>query len=211
MHRTKTEASLAEAEQEHADDPERAEALRRARAFKTSWIELAETLTRVRRSGRWRAWGYESFDAYATGELMLRQQTVEKLTGSYAFLQKRAPSVLSRDGVREPIPSYQAVDFLRRAEANEDAPRRAVDEVRRRVIEESAPASAVTRAYRDVVFPIDEATRRKRDAAGVRNVAKRLRELLIETRAVPSKLAGEVTGALDRLLDALGDTDEAAA
>jgi hypothetical protein len=211
MHRTKTEASLAEAEQAHADDPERADALRRARAFKTSWIELAEVLTRVRRSGRWKTWGYESFEAYATGELMLRAQTVEKLTGSYAFLQKRAPSVLSRDGVREPIPSYQAVDFLRRAEANEDAPRRALDEVRRRVIEESAPVSAVTRDYRDVVFPIDETTRRKRDTAGLRNVAKRLRELLVETRAVPTKLAGEVTGALDRLLAALGDTDEAAA
>jgi hypothetical protein len=211
MHRTKAEASLAEAEQMHANDPERAEALRRARAFKTSWIELGEALTRVRRSGHWKTWGYESFEAYATRELMLRQQTVEKLTGSYTFLQKRAPSVLSRDGMREPIPSYQAVDFLRRAEANEDAPRGAVDEVRRRVIDDAAPAAAVTRAYRDVVFPIDEAGRRKRDTAGVRNVAKRLRELLVETRAVPTKLAGEVTGALDRLLAALGDTDEAAA
>jgi len=211
MHRTKTEASLAEAERAHADDQERAEALRRARSFKTSWIELAETLTRIKRSARWKTWGYESFEAYATGELMLRQQTVEKLTGSYTFLQKRAPAVLSRDGLRDPIPSYQAIDFLRRAEANEDAPRAAIDEVRRRVIEDAAPASAVTRDYRDVVFPIDEGARRKRDTAGVRNVAKRLRELLTETRVVPAKLAGEVTGALDRLLAVLGDRDEAAA
>src|SRR5260370_17975134 len=92
---------------------------------------------------------------------MLRQQTVETLTGSFTFLQKRAPSVLARDGVREPIPSYQAVDFLRRAEANEDAPRGAVDEVRRRVIDDAAPAAAVTRAYPDVVFPTYEAGRRK--------------------------------------------------
>src|SRR5260370_39910667 len=104
---------------------------------------------------------------------MLRQQTVETLTGSFTFLQKRAPSVLSRDGVREPIPSYQAVDFLRRAEANEDAPRGVVDEVRRRVIDDAAPAAAVAPAYRDVVFPIDEARRPKRDTAGGRHVAKR--------------------------------------
>src|SRR5260370_20510346 len=141
---------------------------------------------------------------------MLRQQTVETLTGSFTFLQKRAPSVLSRDGVREPIPSSRAGGFLRRAEASEDAPRGAVDEVRRRVIEDAAPASVVTRAYRDVVFPIDEGARRKRDTAGVRNVARRLRELLVETRAVPTKFAGEVTRALARLLAAIGETDEEA-
>jgi hypothetical protein len=211
MHRTKTEATLAEAEQAHADDPERADVLRRARSFKTSWIELGEALTRVKRSGRWKQWGYESFEGYGAGELFLKPQTLDKLTGSFTFLQRRAPSVLSRDGVREPIPSYQAVDFLRRAEASEDAPRDAVAEVRRRVIEDAAPASAVTRAYRDVVFPIDEAARRKRDTAGVRAVAKRLRELLAETRAVPNKVASEVTGALDRLLAAIGEGDEAAA
>jgi hypothetical protein len=211
MPRTKTEALLAEAEEAHADDPERAEALRRARTFKASWIELGEVLTRVKRSNRWKKWGYESFESYAQGELFLRPQTVDKLTGSYTFLQRRAPSVLSRDGVREPIPSYQAVDFLRRAEANDEAPREAVEEVRRRVIDEAAPASAVTRAYREVVFPIDEGTRLRRDAAGVRNVAKRLRELLAETHVVPAKMAAEVTGALDRLLVAVGDNDEVAA
>ncbi len=211
MHRTKTETLLAEAEEAHADDPERAEALRRARTFKASWIELGEVLIRVKRSGHWKKWGYESFEAYAQGELFLRPQTVEKLTGSYAFLQRRAPSVLARDGVREPIPSYQAVDFLRRAEANDDAPREAVAEVRRRVIDEVAPAAAVTRAYREVVFPIDEGTRHRRDAAGVRNVAKRLRELMDETTVVPEKLAGEVARLLDRLLEVIGNGDEVAA
>jgi hypothetical protein len=211
MHRTKTDAALAEAEEAHADDPERAEALRRARRFKTSWVELGEVLTRVKRGGHWKKWGYESFEAYATGELLLKAPTVEKLTGSYTFLQRRAPSVLSRDGVHEPIPSYQAVDFLRRVEASEEAPRDVVSEVRRRVIDDAAPVSAVTRAYRDVVFPIDEATRQKRDAAGVRAVAKRLRELLTETGAVSPKLSREVTAVLDRLLAALGGSDEAAA
>jgi hypothetical protein len=211
MHRTKTETLLAEAEQAHADDPERAEVLRRARTFKASWLELGEVLMRVKRSGQWKKWGYESFEAYAQGELFLRPQTVDKLTGSYAFLQRRAPSVLSRDGLREPIPSYQAVDFLRRAEANDDAPREAVAEVRRRVIDEAAPASAVTRAYREVVLPMDEGTRQRRDTAGVRNVAKRLRELMDETRIVPAKLAGEVARVLDRLLEVVGDGDEVAA
>jgi lipopolysaccharide biosynthesis regulator YciM len=203
MHRTKTEAALADAEAAHADDPERAALLRHARRFKASWIELAEALTRVKRSGRWQRWGFESFEAYAKSELHLRGETVDKLTGSYAFLQRRAPSVLARDGVREAMPSYQAVDFLRRAEENESAPQEAVDEVRRRVLDEAAPAAAVARAFRDVVFPVDDDTRRARDVAGLKNVASRLRELLGETKIVPRRLAGEVDSALARLLDAL--------
>lgn len=210
MHRTKTDAALADAERAHADDPERAELLRRARRFKASWVELGEALTAIKRSGGFRAWGYDSFEAYAKNELRLRGETADKLTGSFAFLQKRAPAVLSRDPLRDPFPSYQAVDFLRRAEASEDAPRDAVAEIRRRVIEEAAPVSAVSRAYRDVVFPTSETERRTRDAAGVRNVAKRLRELLDETEAVPRKLSREVAGALDRLLEALGEGQAAA-
>jgi len=211
MHRTKTEAALAEAELAHADDPERAELLRRARRFKASWLELGEALAGAKRSGSWKQWGYDSFEAYAKGELRLKPETVDKLTGSFTFLQRRAPAVLSRDALSEPIPSYQAVDFLRRAEASEDAPREAVEEVRRRVLEEGAPAAAVARQYRDVVFPIDEGQRRARDAAGIKNVATRLRELLADTRAVPRKVASEVGGALDKLLEALGEDKEHAA
>jgi hypothetical protein len=211
MHRTKTDAALADAEAAHADDPERADLLRRARQFKASWIELAEALTRTKRNGRWKAWGYESFEAYAKGELRIRHDTVDKLTGSYTFLQRRAPNVLDRDAVRDPVPSYQAVDFLRRAEASSSAPREAVAEIRRRVLEDGAPAAAVSREYRDVVFPVDEPTRQARDAAGLKNVAKRLRELLTETRVVPRRLAGEVGAALDRLIEAVEAKDEAAA
>jgi hypothetical protein len=210
MHRTKTEAALLEAEATHADDPERAELLRRARHFKASWIELAEALTQAKRTGRWKDWGYDSLEAYAKSELRLRQETVDKLTGSYSFLQRRAPAVLSRDPISEPFPTYQAVDFLRRAEESDTAPREAVEEIRRRVIEEAAPLGAVSRAYRDVVFPVDEDTLVARDVAGVKNVAKRLRELLDATRAVPRKVASETAAALDRLLEAIEDREEAA-
>jgi hypothetical protein len=210
MHRTKTEAALADAERAHLDDPERAELLARARRFKASWIELAEALSGVKRSGRWRDWGYDSFEAYAKGELRIRQETAEKLTGSYSFLKRRAPTVLERDALHEPIPSYQAVDFLRRAEASEDAPKGTVEEIRRRVLDDAAPVATIARAYGDVVFPLDPAERKARDASGLKNVARRLRELLAETRAVPRKLAGEVDGALGRLLEELERAEEAA-
>lgn len=210
-HRTKTDAEMAAAELEHSDDPERAEVLHRARRFKTSWIELAESLTNVRRNGQWKTWGFASFEEYAKTELHLRQETVDKLTGSFLFLQKRAPEVLRRDGVSAPIPSYQAIDLLRRAESQENAPTEAVEAIRKRVIDDGAPIPKISKELRETVFPIDEGSKKQKDTAALKNVAKRLRELLDETRVVPRKVAGEVATALDELLALLTrDEDKAA-
>lgn len=208
---TKTDAALAAALDAHADDPQRAEVIGRARRFKNSWVELAEALIDVRKNRRFKDWGYDSIESYATSELHLKKETVEKLTGSFQFLQKRAPEVLERDGLNAPIPSYHAVDYLRRAEAQEAAPRDVVDEIRKRVIEDCAPVPAIARKYNETVFPIDHAERKKRDAAGLKNVATRLSELLAETRAVPKRLAAEVTSSLNTLLEALGKQEHEAA
>ncbi|WP_394822825.1 hypothetical protein [Pendulispora albinea] len=210
MTETKVVAQLAAAEEAHAHDPERAEVLRCARRFKSSWVELAESLTRVRRSGRWKGWGYDSFETYARRELHLRPETVEKLTGSYAFLASARPEVLRRDGLAAPIPNYQAVDFLRKAEA-EKVSADTLESLRRRVLDEAAPLPAVSREFRDAVFPVDEDQLHQREVAGLRNVATRLRQLLGETRTVPRKLAAEVSDALDDLLEALADREEEAA
>jgi hypothetical protein len=211
MHRTKTDAELAAAEESHAGDPERAEIIHRARRFKASWIELAEALTDVRKNGQWKGWGFGSFEEYARNELRLKPETVDKLTGSYQFLQKRAPEVLRRDGLSSPIPSYQAVDFLRRAESQRDAPDDTVSEIRRRVLDEAAPLPTVARQFRDAVFPVDDAERAKRDAQGIKNVAGRLKELLAGTRAVPKKLAAEAADVLERVLAAVEERREKAA
>src|SRR5262245_27100628 len=97
MHQTNVDRALAALDEKHADDPERAELLRRTRRFKASWLELAEGLAEVKRGKTWERWGYDSFDSYTKGELKLRPDTVEKLTGSFLFLHKRAPEVLRRD------------------------------------------------------------------------------------------------------------------
>jgi hypothetical protein len=211
MPRTKTEAALEDAEQKHADDGERAEVLRRARIFKTSWIELAEGLTEVRKLGLWQRWGYASFDEYTKNELYLRPETVDKLTGSFQFLRKKAPDVLDRDGVRERIPTYQAVDFLRRAEEQPDAPRDVVDEIRKRVIDENAPLPTVSRAFREVVFPESADDRKSREGAALRSTAKRLAELLERAEDVDDSLKHRVSAALERLIDVLAKQDERAA
>ncbi len=211
MIKTKVDAELADAEVAHQNDPERAELIARARRFKASWLELAEALTHVRKNDTWKNWGFESFEQYASRELKLRQETVEKLTGSYAFLQRRAPAVLKRDGVIDSIPSYQAVDFLRRAEEQDGAPEEAVVAIRKKVLEEGVPLPSVSREYKDVVFPIDDDTRDKRDKTALRHAAHKLKDALASTRAVPKHLASDVTAKLDELLEAIAETKKRAA
>jgi hypothetical protein len=205
MIKTKIDAELAESEEAHANDPERAEIIARTRRFKASWLELAEALTHVRRHDTWKRWGFESFEQYGVRELRLRQETIDKLTGSYAFLQKKAPGVLRRDPITESIPSYQAVDYLRRAEEYEDAPEDAVAAMRTRILDEGVALPAVVRELGERVFPIDDAERTKRELSALRGAAMKLRDALARTRAVPRAMADGVAAKIGELLDVLGE------
>ena len=89
--------------------------------------------------------------------------------------------------------------------------RPAEEEIRRRVLDDGVTLPTVAKKFADVVFPIDAASKKARDAAGLKNVATRLKELLAETRAVPRRLADEVSESLERLLAELEEKDERAA
>lgn len=202
MPRTKTDDALAQAEIAHAHDPERAEVIARVRRFKAGWFELGEALNEQRRSERYKQWGHATFDDYCKKELHLRKETVDKLTGSFVFLRARAPEVLHRDGRQAPIPSYQAVDFLRRAEEESEAPAETVREIRRHVLDEGTSLPKLSRIYREVVFPTDDAEKTERRRAGLKQAVEKLVELLAIAReegAVPPHLAAEVEEPLARL------------
>jgi hypothetical protein len=209
MTRTKTDEELEITELTFANDPERADVVARVRRFKSSWIELAESLADVKRSHRFSKWGYESFEDYTRKELRLKPDTVDKLLGSFTFLKRRAPDVLERDGVARVIPTYQTIDFLRRAEETEEAPRAVVDEIRRKVLDEGASLPQVTKQFKDVVFPPSAEQRKDRDKNAIINTATRLRDLLADTHAVPRHVAVEVRTSLNTMLDVLS-VDQAA-
>ncbi|MBX3187020.1 MAG: hypothetical protein KF819_08400 [Labilithrix sp.] len=214
MQQTNVDRALAALEEQHADDPERVELLRRTRRFKASWLELGEALTEVKRAKTWERWGYDSFESYAKAELKLRMETVEKLTGSYMFLHKRAPEVLRRDPIERDIPSYQAIDFLRRAEerAEQDDSVSAdtMVEVRKKVLEDNVPIATVARLYKDTLFPVSESDKKEKDRQTIKSTATKLRDLLAETNAVPRRLASTVGSALDELLSEIGSEAKAA-
>src|SRR2546423_4784213 len=101
-----------------ANDPVRADTLQKARAFKRTWLELAEALSGCNEKRLWENWGFSDFDAYCRKELHLRGSTVAKLLGSYRFLESSAPRVIERaraDHYEAPIPSIAAVEFVQTA------------------------------------------------------------------------------------------------
>lgn len=214
MEQTNVDRALAALEEQHADDPERVELLRRTRRFKSSWLQLGEALAEVKRGKTWEKWGYETFEAYAKAELKLRMDTVEKLTGSYMFLHKRAPEVLKRDPLENHLPSYQAIDFLRRAEErNEQEPTvsdETMVEVRNKILDEGVPMATVARLYKDSLFPVSDADKKKNDKKELKAVATKLRDLLAETNAVPRRLASTLGSSIDELLSELAADAKAA-
>lgn len=210
MHQTNVDRALAALEERHADDPERVELLRRTRRFKASWIELAEALAEVKRGKAWERWGYDSFEAYTKGELKLNSSTVDKLTGSYMFLHKRAPEVLTRDPLDTPLPSYQAVDFLRRAEESAEATEETMTDIRKRILDDGTPVATVARLYKDTLFPVTEGEKKEKDRSAIKSTATKLRDLLADTNAVSKKVANSVGEALDELLSELAGEAKAA-
>jgi hypothetical protein len=213
MDQTNVDRALAALEEQHADDPQRSALLRLTRRFKSSWLELGEALSEVKRNKTWEQWGYESFETYAKTELKLRADTVEKLTGSYMFLHKRAPEVLKRDPL-EALPTYQAIDYLRRVEekaAEDDTiPRQAVVDVRKQILDDGVPVAKVARLYNDTLFPTSENDKREQSKKALRSTATKLRELLADTKAVPKHLASRVGESLDELLAELSAEAKAA-
>jgi hypothetical protein len=213
MQQTNVDRALAALEEQHADDPDRSTVLRLTRRFKASWLELGEALSDVKRSKDWERWGYDSFEAYTKNELKLRPDTVEKLTGSYMFLHKRAPEVLRRDPL-ESLPTFQAIDYLRKVEekaAEDDTiSQEAVSDVRKQILEDNVPVANVKRLYNDTLFPTSDHDKRESNKKSIKATATKLRDLLADTSAVPKRLASTVGDALDELLSALSGEAKAA-
>src|SRR3569623_1230907 len=93
---TKTDRQMEDHMHAVSSDPMRADTLQKARAFKRTWIELADALTKVQAKQSWEAWGYPDFDTYCRKELHLRGATVQMLLGSYRFLETSAPRAIAR-------------------------------------------------------------------------------------------------------------------
>ncbi|KJJ84964.1 hypothetical protein OMAG_001194 [Candidatus Omnitrophus magneticus] len=123
--------------------------LENAKDFKTSWIDLGSMLYVVWRDKLFKEWGYKEFENYLKKEIGIRKETALKLLRSYSFLEEKEPDYLDKKYNNElsarDVPSYEAVDVLRKANDKKDKGlgEEGYKEIRKYVLEEAAdPASA---------------------------------------------------------------------
>jgi hypothetical protein len=169
-----------------------------ARRFKSSWFELGRLLVQVRSANAWQGWGFDSFEAYCTGELHIRRATAEKLLRSYGFLQRHERQELD---AAERAPAFEVVTVLADAEERGQLTERDYARVRDAIWD---PGRAPAELRRELTerFPVPERTV---DAgAQLRKFALTARRLATELRA-----SNRVPSAAKRAAEALADELEA--
>lgn len=171
-------------------DKLRLELVRRARIFKRSWVDMAEGLSTVRSKELFRDWGYNDLHSYCQQELLLTKSTVDKLTGSFQLVQEHAPQVLQRDGVAQPLPSIDAVDYfakaLRTTEPAEPDPewqpseekQGAITELKQAVFDDNKSVAVLRKDFGPVFFGKSDEERQVESLEKTRTTARRLESLL---------------------------------
>jgi hypothetical protein len=204
---TKTDRQMEDRMHEVASDPDRVDTLQKARAFKRTWLELAEALSRANDKRLWEKWGFSDFDAYCRKELHLRASTVAKLLGSYRFLETSAPRVIERartDRFEAPIPSLPVVEFVQRATQSGAADAETLQSIQRVAFDEGAETPVLNRQFGKLAFPQTESDRREKLRSSIAQAARRLSTLIAEADApVPRKLAIKVEETIGELLEAI--------
>src|SRR5689334_7952130 len=202
---TKTDRAMEDRMLAVSGDPERADTLAKARAFKRTWLELAEALSRAHEKRLWEKWGFSDFDAYCRKELHLRGSTVAKLLGSYRFLETSAPRVIERartDHYEAPIPSLPAVEFVKRATEEGNADAETLRSIQRVAFDEGAEAPVLTRKFGEIVFPQTDRDRKEKLRGQIAAAARRLSALIAEDGApVPKQLAIRIEETIGELLE----------
>lgn len=208
---TKTDRAMEDRMIAVSDDPERADTLMKARAFKRTWLELAEALTRVQSRGQWERWGFADFETYCRTELHLRASTVAKLLGSYRFLESSAPRVLERarssgSGPSAPVPTLAAVEFVAKATERGAVDDETMETIHRVAFDEGADAPLLSRQFKEVAFPVTDDERADKHRGSIIATARRLAALITaEDAPVPRKLAIRVEETLGELMEALSN------
>lgn len=183
-------------------DSERYQVLISAKRFKSSWLELGESLTRVANAGQFHAWGYSSFEDYCAREIRIRRQTAEKLLLAFRFLEREEPGVLERREERA-LPDFRSVDLLRQAREEQSFSPEDYGELRRTVIEEERSHPTAARQFRELLHEYQPERRGERRCQAALSASRRLVGALAELDAVPPDLeraAHELVGYLEERL-----------
>ena len=212
MDRYKTK-SIGAIEEKMADVGEgslRYKILSSAKSFKTSWIDLGQSLYSVWKDKLFKDWGFLTFDAYTSKEIGIRKNTALKLLKTYYFLEKEEPHLLDKGYVEtkdvSEVPSYEAVDVLRLAKKKQMLDGDDYKRFRRDVLEKGKDAREVKKdltaliRQREELEP-DEARKKKREAV-IKRLLTTLRSLRTEievTKVLPSDVLKQMKMLIDRI------------
>ena len=202
--------ALADRMERGGADPVRVDIVRRAQSFKRSWLELAEGLTRLRKSRQYEQWGYGDLYDYCQKELHIKAATLDKLMLSYGALREHAPEVLRRDGVSREIPSLEAIDYFSRAvgptDAGDepaprrmDAPRAVLDELRSAVFDEGRSVGELRKRFDPILRPRDEADEHSDQLHKLKALSQRLASSVQGVEGLTEKRVARVLAALEAL------------
>jgi len=204
---TKTDMMMEDRMLAVSADPVRADTLAKARAFKRTWLELAEALSKVSEAKLWEKWGFSDFDAYCRKELHLRGSTVAKLLGSYRFLETSAPRVIERartDHYEAPIPSIATVEFVEKATAAGHADEETLRTITKAAFDDGLEKPMLAKKFGELVFPVTKQEQKEKLRAAIASTARRLSALIAENGApVPKQLAIKVEETIGELLEAV--------
>ncbi|MGF1467157.1 MAG: hypothetical protein ACFCGT_13605 [Sandaracinaceae bacterium] len=193
------------------DEAFRREMVALARTFKRSWVDMAEALSRVRADGLHRRWGYDSLHGYALEELNIKGSTCDKLTASFAAMERHVPHVLTWDGVAQRMPEVDAVDYF--ARAVDPPPERGaldedvVEELKQAIFDEGISAPSARRRFNPVLQKRSQEDEHRALLAKVRASARRLETLLPEVDGLPDGRVEEVQRTLEDLQRDLDELD----
>lgn len=161
-------------------------ALRSAKDFKTSWVELGQVLFTVWKDKLYKDWGYQEFDTYAAKEVGIRKQTALKLLKSYSFLEREEPRYLKKefteDAEARTIPTYEAVDVLRQASRNGEIDRGDYAKIRKYVLEDGKDSVEVKKDLTAIIREREELDPGEAREKKRLTVLKRLLSLLKSVR-----------------------------
>ncbi len=191
--------------------------LQSVKNFKTSWIELGQSLYTVWKDKLYRDWGYLTFEAYTSKEIGIRKDTAMKLLKSYYFLEKEEPRYLEKDfnesSDAAAVPNFETVNVLRLAKNKKELEGSDYESLKKNAFEKGKDVREIKKDLTALLRQREELSpqesREKRKIAAVRRLISTLRALKNEIE--DGKLLGaahikEIDNLLVKLESEIGQT-----
>ena len=164
--------------------------LETSKNFKTSWINLGQALYTVWKDKCYKEWGFSQFDSYTSKDIGIRKDTAMKLLKSYYFLEKENAGFITKSVSGESdaskLPSYEAVDVLRKAANRKDIDKIDYERMKKSVFESGKDAKDVRATLTQLVKQREELepeeARMKKRVAVLRRMVGSLKSISKEAR-----------------------------